>query len=123
MQEVSTAKNTHVNELLAQTDQCLQSLFNRLTASTGVISHKPTGAQSAALDCVVQSILSRAENRGRASGGDQMTWDDLTFSTDIPAAPSTLTGELRDYQLQAREYATASKILSLHPFISSESPQ
>ena len=38
-------------------------------------------------------------------------WDDLTFSANIPAAPSMLTGELRDYQLQVRDYARASMVV------------
>ena len=37
-QEVSAAKNGHITNLLAQTDQCLQSLFGRLTASTSVMT-------------------------------------------------------------------------------------
>ena len=100
---MSAAKNTHVNELLAQTDQCLQSLFKRLTVSTGVASHSTAGNQGF-ISSMSFRCPSYAGKAGAAPGNEQLTWDDITFSADIPAAPSMLTGELRDYQLQARHY-------------------
>ena len=65
-------------------------------------------ADTSAVSIVQTGIDSRA-------GTEQATWDDLTFSADIAAAPRMLNGELRDYQLKARGMAVfgTSRLLTM----------
>ncbi|KAK9839162.1 hypothetical protein WJX74_010778 [Apatococcus lobatus] len=118
LKEVSSVKSGHIQNLLAQTDRCLEELMRRLQAKC------PQTAQVLAGKC--GQISSSGGSSGTAADAWQSSdarWNNLSISlmANDTRQPSLLSGgEMRDYQLQGLRWMAGLRMHGLNGILADE---
>lgn len=121
MRLVQTAKSTHIDRLLSQTDACLRQLAGRLRINTKAVTPPPAAGKSPQSNNQEQG----GEDGGGFSALQQSSeaWNTLAaaFNADIATQPEMLTGgELREYQMRGLRWMVSLRDNGLNGILADE---